>query len=253
MRREVLDGLVDQELLWQAAQDKGLVAGPQAIDSAVQQVRAQFKTEIDYVSRLATEGFTPESYHAHVKKVLSAKEYLAAATSTVEVGDDESHAFYLANPDKFELPEAVRARHILLRLTPQDDEKKRNAIMEKATSILERLAAGEDFASIARVESQDPRAGDGGDLGYFPRGKMVPKFEEAAFALQPGETSGIVETRFGLHIIKVVDRQKAQTVPEDAAKERIREFLLSQKQKQAATAAIAALRKAANIEIVSPQ
>ena len=119
--------------------------------------------------------------------------------------------------------------------------------------MLARLEAGEDFATLATEASQDSSAAQGGDLGYFPRGKMVASFEDAAFALQPGEISGIVESPFGLHIIKVEDRQPAQTVPEALAQERIEEHLLGEKRQQAAANELVALRAAATIEIVAPQ
>jgi len=92
--------------------------------------------------------------------------------------------------------EQVHARHILLQTR------------EEAESVLARLEAGEDWDALAAELSQDSsNKDDGGDLGWFPRGQMVAAFDEAAFALQPGETSGVVETEFGFHIIQVVERQ----------------------------------------------
>ena len=253
MRREVLDRLIDQEILWQAAQEHELTADSAEVDEALQLARAQFTSELNFKTRLATEGFTIETYREHIRQMLSGRKYLTSVTSNIGVSDADIHDFYAANPDKFQLPEAVRARHILLKLTAQADEETRSAVYDKAGSLMERLAAGEDFAAIAIEESQDSSAAQGGDLGYFPRGKMVEPFEDAVFALEAGELSGIVESPFGLHIIMLEDHQAAQTVPEELAKERITEHLLQVKSQQLVTKEISDLRTAASIEVLAAQ
>ena len=100
----------------------------------------------------------------------------------------------------------IRARHILLRMPPDATPAQRDSLMTVAKRLQAQAAGGADFAALAREHSQDGSAPQGGDLGLFARGQMVQPFEEAAFALQPGQVSGVVETPFGLHIIKVEDR-----------------------------------------------
>ena len=253
MRREVLESLITQELIWQAAQEFGAIANEDLVDDSLQQASAQFNSQADFVGRLAAEGYTVDSYREHLRVVLSAQQYLASVASEVTVSDAECHEFYVANPEKFALPEAVHARHILLQLKSQTDVAMREQVQERALELLARLEAGEDFAALAVEASQDSSAAQGGELGYFPRGKMVKSFEDAAFALQPGEISGIVESPFGLHIIKVEDHQSAQTVPEALAKERIKAHLLETKRQQSAADEIATLRASATIEHLTPQ
>lgn len=101
----------------------------------------------------------------------------------------------------------VRARHILLRLAPDASAQVRDSVQALAASLRDRARAGEDFAALAREYSADGSAQQGGDLGFFGRGQMVGPFEEAAFALQPGGISDVVETPFGLHVIKVEEKQ----------------------------------------------
>lgn len=140
----------------------------------------------------------------------------------VEVGDEEVTAYYDENAADFDQPEQVRARHILVRLDPAADEETAAAARAKAEAALARLAAGEDFADLARELSEDQsNAPDGGDLGFFPRGRMVPSFEDAAFALEPGAHSEIVETQFGLHIVKVEEKRAAGLRPLDDVREEI--------------------------------
>ena len=102
----------------------------------------------------------------------------------------------------------VRARHILLTFPDDATEAERDSVFALAEEVRERAAGGEDFATLAREYSEDQgTAQRGGDLGWFERGTMVAPFEEAAFSMEPGEVSGVVETPFGLHIIKVYDRE----------------------------------------------
>lgn len=101
----------------------------------------------------------------------------------------------------------VRARHILLSLDPGADAPTADSVMEFAGGLRERILAGEDFAALAGEFSQDPgTATQGGDLGSFRRGQMVPAFDSAAFSLEPGEVSGPVRTGFGVHILRVDER-----------------------------------------------
>jgi len=118
--------------------------------------------------------------------------------------DEELRALY----EKEQPGLQIRARHILLRLPPDATPAQRDSVMALARDLQQRAAAGADFAALATEYSQDPgSARQGGDLGFFVRGQMVPAFEEAAFALGVGEVSDVVETPFGLHIIKVEERQ----------------------------------------------
>src|SRR5439155_884361 len=105
-------------------------------------------------------------------------------------------------------PEQIRASHILLKTEGKNDAD----VKAKAEGILKEAKAGGDFAALAKKYSEDDsNAQQGGDLDYFTRGRMVPEFDTAAFALAPGEVSGLVKTQFGYHIIKVTDRKPAIT------------------------------------------
>ena len=89
------------------------------------------------------------------------------------------------------------------------------------------MRSGADFAAVAKAQSQDPgSAPNGGDLGFFPKGQMTPAFEEAAFKLKPGAVSGLIETPFGFHIIKVLERRGARTAPLAEVSGQIKDFLV---------------------------
>jgi peptidyl-prolyl cis-trans isomerase C len=253
LRGEALDLLIEQELVWQAAQKKGIVATPEEVTKAVDKMRAGFPSSDEFVSRLAIEGYTEESYREHMKHLVSAQKYLESLTRGVEVSDAEVHEFYAENVDKFRMPEGVRARHILLKLAPDADEAARQAAREKMAGILaEARSEGGDFAALAKQHSEDGTAAGGGDLGYFPRGRMPKPFEDATFGLEPGQVSDVVETRFGLHIILLEDYREASQAPEEEVGDRVREYLVTLKRKQIAEQTIKDLRSNADIEILMP-
>lgn len=140
--------------------------------------------------------------------------------SKVKVTDKDVEEYYKNHIKEFEKPESVRVRHILIGFKGDisDDEKKK--LRKKAEDILRKAKDGNDFAKLASEYSDDPGSkAKGGDLGYFPRGNMVPEFENAAFSLKPGEISDIVETPYGYHIIKLEDKKAAETPAFDSVKD----------------------------------
>lgn len=127
---------------------------------------------------------------------------------------------YRAHPERYRQGERVRARHILVSAT-QPSEKQ--AALARAQALLERLRSGEDFLELARTQSADPgSAPRGGDLGFFPRGKMVKAFEDAAFALKaPGQLSDLVESEFGYHIIRFEEYKPEGMIPFEEVREEL--------------------------------
>src|SRR4029450_1592727 len=131
----------------------------------------------------------------------------AIRTKTVVPPADIERA-YNANIEQYSTPEQIRASHILLKTEGKDDA----AVKAKAEELLKQARAGADFADLAKKHSEDEaRAKDGGDLDYFGRGRMVPEFDQAVFAMQPGTISDLVKTQYGYHIIKLVDKKSAAT------------------------------------------
>lgn len=155
--------------------------------------------------------------------------------SEVVLTDDEIKRYYDRNLDRFEIPEQVKAAHILIRTPQGADTKVKEQKRAEAAKVLAAIKAGKDFAATARSLSEDPgSAGNGGDLGSFTRGTMVGPFEEAAFALKAGEVSGIVETSFGYHIIKVSEHTTPRIKAQSEVLAEIRDGLQSEKSEQLA-------------------
>ncbi len=153
-------------------------------------------------------------------------------THGVSVTPGDMKEYYAKNEKRFELPPRVKASHILIR--PDENEKDvakgKKAASGRAAEILARLKKGERFAELARKYSDDKGSGaHGGDMGWFSKGMMVKPFEEAAFALKKGETSGVVETEFGYHIIFAEDRQESRLLPLKEVEPMIKKMLAKQK------------------------
>jgi peptidyl-prolyl cis-trans isomerase D len=154
------------------------------------------------------------------------------ALPATQLSDQEIEQYYQMNPDKFSTPEQRQARHILLRSDPKDSPELQATKRKKLEAILALAKAGKDFSQLAKEHSEDASGKNGGDLGFFSKGQMVPPFAEAAFALKEGEISTIVETQFGLHLIKLEKIKPAQVTTLAAAREQISAELKAQRGKE---------------------
>jgi len=155
--------------------------------------------------------------------------------SSLSVDDGEVTRYYGNHESQYQLAKQVHARHILIKIDTAADAAKKEESRKKAEDLLKRIKAGEDFAKLANEFSEDPGSGSkGGDLGYFGQGRMTPNFEKAAFALEKGGISDLVETPFGYHIIKVEDIQEARTKPVEEVRQEIITKVLDEKAWEAA-------------------
>lgn len=254
MRQEAMKLLIEQELVAQAAAEADFEAADEDVDAALTELSTAFDDEEAFDRKLELDGFTAESFREHIARMLAAKRYLDdIRMSTGTVSDAELEQFYRENEHRLTYPEQIRVRHILLtwkRLGTDDDKA---IVREQMQPILERAQNGEDFAALAREFSEDEAsAPSGGDTGFFVRGKMMEAFEDAAFALEPGELSGMVETAYGVHIILAEDRQAAYLLPLDDVRDQLRDYIRTQRAEQAVEERIDSLRAAADVDILVP-
>jgi peptidyl-prolyl cis-trans isomerase C len=187
---------------------------------------------------LTTENFIVNEYMAKV------------VIKDVGVTDKDIELYYELVKGKYTVPEQARARHILIKTSKTSTDEEKGKAKARAEEILERLRKGEDFAKLAEQYSEDQKSKvKGGDLGYFSRGKMAKSFENAAFALKPGEISGIIETNFGFHILKTEDIKPARTKSLEEVKSILAEELKNQWAKNKGNEFLDKAMKAANAEI----
>lgn len=176
---------------------------------------------------------------------LKLERYINKITENVEnPTETEIQAFYDENQDKFMRPDAVRAAHIVKHITYGEDI---NAIRQQMQSALQQLRSGAAaFDDLARQYSDCPE--NGGDLGYFPRGQMVPEFEEKVFNMNVGDISDVFQTEFGFHIATVTDKQAGGPASLDEVREPITQELTRQKQEKALEDVVDNLKATAAIE-----
>ncbi len=195
-------------LLW----DHGHVSEAEALAAARQQLEEVSIAFTALDTRAAPAGFEVDE---------------AALAAFFPDREAEARALYEKRASRYDQPEQVRARHILVSVPAGASEEQRKAARERIEEARQRIEAGEDFAVVAGEISEDPGSKDrGGDLGFFGRGQMVGPFEEIAFSLEPGQLSDPVQTDFGFHLIRVEEKKEAVHRPfEDVRDELAREVL----------------------------
>jgi peptidyl-prolyl cis-trans isomerase D len=144
----------------------------------------------------------------------------AKVEASINVTDEQLRTAYSNALDNFRMPERVHARHILLKTDGKSDAEKK-ALQAKAEDLLKQLKNGADFAELAKKNSQDGSADQGGDLGWFVRNQMVPEFDTVAFSLKPKELSGVVTSQFGYHVIQVLEKDSAKLKPFEEVKDEL--------------------------------
>ncbi len=215
----LLDQMIDRTLMAQEAKTAGVAVPDTLVTSVLDRFVRQFGGEAQVDQMLAPMGLKRDDFRQAIARDLLIRQYVdEKITPSIAISDADTKAFYDEHPDMFAGTDSVRVRHIILLSHEGDSEqaiKDRRAQME---AIRQRAIGGEDFAKLAQQYSQDTSAQNGGDLGYFPRGMMVKPFEDAAFALKKGQISNIVDTQFGMHLLKCIDKKPARPIPYDEAK-----------------------------------
>lgn len=228
-----LDNLITEELIAQEAKAASVTVTDADVTSEIDLIKKSFGSEEEFNATLAQYGMTLESLEKDTKVNLTIRKILEPKT---DVTDAEVQQYYDENKASLGTPEQIQASHILV------------ATKEEADAILAELKQGADFATLAKEKSTDPGSKDnGGDLGFFGKGAMVPEFEEAAFALKVNELSGVVQSEHGFHIIKKT-AEKAAVVPTfEEKKEEIRKQLVATEANELSEAWMAEIREKAKI------
>lgn len=250
LREQVLGGLINREVLLQQAGELGLEAQEAAVETQLANIRSQFGSEEEYQNALEGQNLSEVELRDNIQVQLTIDRLLQQEVySNVEVTQEEKQSFYDDNKQLFQQPESVDASHILITTQGLDEEAKAEAL-DRAEDIREDVVGGADFHETAREQSEGPSASNGGRLGSFQRGQMVPAFEEAAFNLEPGEISDVVETQFGYHIILVTDKSDGSTQSFDEAEAQIQQYLLQQQNNEALQSYVERLRADSEVEIL---
>jgi parvulin-like peptidyl-prolyl isomerase len=278
IKKRVLDQMIDDRLLVQEAKKKAIRVSQLEVDDGVKKVRSRFATEEEFKKELQKEGMDSEEFRKHIQEQLSTIKLIdqEVKAKTPPPTDEDIKDLYqtleailkdkpipgshtpseleelksLAKAVERRFAERVRARHILIRVPSTASKEDRDAAFKKMKDIQGRLKKGEDFSELARKYSEDPGSKErGGDLGYFSRGDMVGPFDKVAFSLDVGQTSDIVTTDFGYHIIQVEEKKAAAKMSLDEIKDDLREYLFQQRGAKRFESYVKELRAKADIKI----
>jgi peptidyl-prolyl cis-trans isomerase C len=249
LRAKILENLINEELLYQEAIKKGVQIKDEAVESEFADVKKRFKDEGQFKATLSNMKMSEDDLKLQIARLATIRQFVGKEFgSKITIDDSEAKTFYDGNPKLFQKPEQVHARHILIKVKTDANEVDKASARKKIEDIKQRIDKGEDFAELARIESQGPSSTRGGDLGFFGKGRMVKPFEDAAFALQANEVSGIVETQFGYHLIQALEHKPAETLAFDKVKDRIKANLRDDQIQKDVKNYVAVLEKEAKIE-----
>ena len=221
-------------------------APKQQLDMMVQQLSMQGKTLDQHIRDMAAN---PAVQKQIAKMMFAQKTFLKG----IKVTEQDAEKYYKAHPEMFktpaDAPNSIRASHILIMVDEKATDAQKKAALDKINSIKKQLDKNPQlFEALAKTESKCPSGAQGGSLGAFGKGQMVPEFEKAAFALKPGQISGVVKTQFGYHIIRRDAAQGSSVVPFAQIKENLITFLTEQKMVEAEKKYMDSLEKKAKVQ-----
>lgn len=218
--RIVLDQVIEQRIINQEARRYDAVASEAQINARLADIRRNFPTEEEFQQALEQRKWTLADLRNRLRGTITMQN-LTERVTNITVTDTEIQTYFNEHRSEYDQAEQVRVSHIL---TKSEDE---------ARLVLARFRRGEKFEDLAQYSEDPGSKAQGGDLGFVSRGQLVGEFEKVAFSLKPGQTSGIVKTQFGFHIIRVTDSRSPQPARIEAVRDQIRGQLLTRKSEAA--------------------
>ena len=250
--RQVLEELVDEELITQAAAEAELEVTAEEVDRAIDDVRRSNKmTDAQLTEALAAQGYSTASYRKEIRRNLVRMRAInVMVRPRVSVTDDDVRAFYDRTAAQSAGPTELDVAHLLVRVAPDAADDVKDAARRKAGELLARIRAGEDFAKVTLEASEDPASREaGGDLGWFKRGELPTEWEEALFTMAQGEVRGPIAGPQGLHLFKVVAVKREPTRPFEEQQTRLRQQLFGERMDKATRQWLEELRKKGHVEL----
>jgi peptidyl-prolyl cis-trans isomerase C len=249
-RPEAIQLLVDKELLYQEALALGMKVSKDRIRKAKEDRVKSMGGEGVFKRALKQRGITEREYENKLERNFLIKDIKnAEMEDKAKISDEEVKAYYERNKKGYIRPDAFRLRHILISVKPNATEEQRAQRLKRAEEALAKANAGQDIGELAWNYSDDPYRVKGGDLGLVHKGRLDPDLEKEVLKLQKGQLSGIIETIYGYHIVKVEDRVPGGQMSLSDVSDKIRSELKVKKLEELKDTYLARLREKAKIEI----
>jgi peptidyl-prolyl cis-trans isomerase SurA len=253
IRQITLDQLVEKKLVEQKIHELNIKIGDDEIGQAIEDVKRQNKinSQEAFKAALASQGLTFEQYRAQLQEQLERLRLVSMEVrSKIQVGESEMRDYYEANLAKYSEEESFHARHIFFRISEKAPAEEIKRAMTTALMVLAEAKSGKDFVELAKSYSEDPAARkDGGDLGIFKKGDMLPELEQTILAMKTGEVSELVVTPAGFHIIKLEERIKGKVKPFESVKVEIEDAIYRKKSDERFNQWAKELRSKASVDI----
>ena len=249
-RPQAFEKMIEKELFYQEAVKQGIEVDEQVIKAERDKTIKRLGGEKQFKAALKNAGLTDAQYQQKLRK-----KHLVKRLITVEVKDkaqatdEEVKVYYEKNKEKFMRPEARRITHILISVKANATLQEREAKRAKAQEVIDKIEAGEDISVVAWDYSDGPYRVKGGDMGLVHQGRLYPPLEKEVFQLESGRLSGIIETIYGYHIVRVEEVRPTEQLSLKDVYPKVQKELTEKKEKQLQEALTARLRENANIEV----
>jgi peptidyl-prolyl cis-trans isomerase C len=249
LRQKALDKLIGDELLIQESRKLKIANLEEDVEKELKALEAKHGNREKLEQFLKRRSTTWEDLKKVTRSRICLKEYLKQqGVAEPEIPEDRVRQMY--DESDHTRQEMVQVSHILIAVAPHDDAQKAEKARKKADELRAEIVKGKDFAEMAKKHSNCNSASGGGDLGFVKKGFMPKEFDQAAFALEKGAVSPVVKTKFGYHMIKVLDKKPAGIIPYEEMRDFYRKYLQEGESKKKLEAHVAELRKKSKIEVL---
>lgn len=246
-----LNSIINRKLIALKIKELDIRVTDEEIKQAIEDVKKQNNiTQEALLAALNSQGVSFESYKAQLKEQLERLRLVSQEVrAKIQVSEKEMLEYYKDHPEKFEKDETFHVLQIFFKIPENASAEERKRITATASSVLVEARNGKDFAELAKKYSNDASSKDGGDIGSFKKGEMLPEFENVLLKLKPGEVSELFTTPAGLHIVKLVEISRGELIPFANVKAEVEDALYKKKSEERFNQWLADLRKGASIDI----
>lgn len=242
-RKRIMEQLIEDRLILCEAKKLNVEIDEKEVDEKIDETVKHMGSQAKFEETLLEQGITLKSLKMRYREQLMSRRLIDEKVGArVTVTPIEVREYYNKHINEFVQPEEVKLWNILIK--PKENARK---ALELAREISRRLREGGDFAKLAKIYSDGPNAPEGGLMGYVKKGDIMPEVEKVIFNLEPGETSGIIQTNLGYHIFKVEDKKISRTLSLSEAQRDIEEMLFREKAKEKVKGWVETLKKNAYI------
>ncbi len=251
IQRQIIDGFVVKTLLTNEVNRLKITATEQEVNDFIEKIKSTLPPGVTLEELIKKNKTTMTKMREGISLQIRIEKLMAPRIKNLpKPTEKEIATFYKNNPKRFIVPESMHVRHILIALTPEDNDKTVAEKKAKAENLRKQIISGSDFTELAKNNSDCPSKNSGGDLGIIKRGDMVKPFEDAVFALKKNQIGPVVQTEFGFHVVQVLDVQQPKTIElNEKTKSVISSFLKQQKQQEAFKKLVQDLKEKANIVV----